>query len=92
MAQESMSEEAANCALGRLMARGRTFQSAEMKANWPGKQPKWRGPVGIKDVDETGVTTFFQRQTLKVAKDCAHKRQDPVELRDARCLDAVFRV
>ena len=38
--------------------------------------PRWRGPTKLFDIEETGATATFQRQTFEVARYCVRKRLD----------------
>ena len=42
--------------------------------------PKWRGPVCVLDIDETGVTARYPSQTFRAARYCARRREDEKEV------------
>ena len=77
MAQEAALEKVGDSKLRRPLVRDKSFYCADVKkgasalfckaVNRKGT-PHWRGPAGIPDIDETGVTVKFQSRTLWMAR------------------------
>ena len=44
------------------------------KAQSKKSSPRWRGPAKVSEIDESGVTVYFQIQTFKVARFCVRRR------------------
>ena len=90
-AKESASREIADGKLRLLLARKKSFDFADVKVGdfvlfhkivSRGSAPRWRGPDGILDIDETGGTATFQGRAFKVARCCVRERVGPLDAGD----------
>ena len=90
-AQEATLKGVANSKLRRILAHNQTFNCTEVAVGdmvlfykTPNRKssPRRRGPAKVSEIDETGVTVYFQSQTFKVARFCVRRRVKESEVAD----------